>query len=382
MHTYHKVILALGSNLGDKKSHLEDAIRHIHNHIGIVTQTSAVYETPAWGFNSFPFYNMCVLVHTTLVAEELLAALQQIERKLGRTVKTSASYEARTVDIDIIYFNNEVLKNPNLQIPHNEMQNRQFVLVPLNDLVFDWKHPVLDKTTQELLMECTDVSEIKKIDHIKLPIEDFAFETIHFLAIEGNIGAGKTTLAEKIAQDFNGKMLLERFVENPFLPKFYNDSKRYAFPLETSFLVDRTAQLKEQLHLYKTKDNLLIADYYIYKSLIFAEVTLDTDEFLLYKAIFDAMTKEVKTPDLYIYLHQSNENLLQNIQKRGRSYEKDIQANYLERITQGYRAFIKTLPKENVLVIDVTNKDFVNNHQDYLYILEKIDEKLRNKAMN
>jgi len=162
MHTYNKVVLALGSNLGNKKENLQNAVNHIHNHICFVAQTSAIYETPSWGFDSFPFYNMCILIHTNLSPEKLLVELKQAEKLLGRTTKTTDNYEARTVDIDIVYFNDLIFDSADLQIPHKELQNRKFVLVPLNDLIFDWKHPVLQKSTQELLLICEDESEIKK----------------------------------------------------------------------------------------------------------------------------------------------------------------------------------------------------------------------------
>src|SRR5690606_15453050 len=166
MHTYNKVVLALGSNLGNKKEHLQNAINHIHSHIGFVAQASAIYETPSWGFDSFPFYNMCILIHTNLSPEKLLVELKQTEKTLGRTAKTSDNYEARTVDIDIVYFNDLIFNSTDLQIPHKELQNRKFVLVPLNDLTFDWKHPILQRSTQELLLICKDKSDIKQADSI------------------------------------------------------------------------------------------------------------------------------------------------------------------------------------------------------------------------
>ena len=296
---------------------------------------------------------------------------------MGRTTKTTDNYEARTVDIDIVYFNDLIFDSADLQIPHKELQNRKFVLVPLNDLIFDWKHPVLQKSTQELLMICHDESEIKQVDHIDLSKYDFAIGKIKFLAIEGNIGSGKTSLAEKIAQDFNAKSILERFADNAFLPKFYEDQLRYAFPLEMSFLVDRYSQLNQGLGQYNLFNDFIVADYYIYKSLIFAQVTLDTDEALLYRSIFDVMNKETTKPNLYVYLYQNTENLLQNIKKRGRTYEENIQSSYLDSINQSYSEFIKTLPQENVLILDVSSKDFVENHEDYLEVLKLINDKIK-----
>ncbi|HLW42752.1 MAG TPA: 2-amino-4-hydroxy-6-hydroxymethyldihydropteridine diphosphokinase [Flavobacterium sp.] len=377
---YNKVVLALGSNLGDKKAFLLQAIEKIHNHIGFVAQTSALYETPSWGFDSFPFYNMCILIHTHFDAELLLTKLKEIEKNLGRTEKTIESYAARTVDIDLIYFNDEIIETEGLTLPHPQLQHRKFVLVPLNDLSFEWKHPVFQKTTNELLQSCTDDSEIKKVEHIVLPKDSFVFSRINFLAVEGNIGSGKTTLVQKITQDFNAKPILERFADNPFLPKFYEQPERYAFPLEMSFLADRYSQLNDDLAQYDLFNEFAVADYYIYKSLIFAQITLDQDEAALYRTVFEMMYKEIQKPDLYVYLYQKTDALLLNIQKRGRNYEKSISADYLNKISFGYNEFIKTLPKEKVLIIDVTNKDFVENHEDYLEVLQIINRKILSAA--
>ncbi|SEH53815.1 2-amino-4-hydroxy-6-hydroxymethyldihydropteridinediphosphokinase [Paenimyroides aquimaris] len=377
MHRYNKVVLALGSNLGDKKNHLINAVHLIHNEIGFVTQASAVYETPSWGFDSFPFYNMCILIHTHLLPQDLLIRLKEVEKKLGREKKTTDSYQARTVDIDIVYFNDLVLNAPDLQIPHPQMQHRKFVLEPLNDLIFDWKHPLLLQTTRELLANCNDSSEIKKVSDIHLPKENYCFQQLNFLAIEGNIGVGKTTLAQKIAQDFNAKTILERFADNPFLPRFYKEPERYAFPLEMSFLADRYTQLHAALGKHDFFNDFVITDYYIYKSLIFAQVTLEPDEALLYRTVFDVMYKEITKPDLYIYLSQNTDNLLANIKKRNRGYEENIQSDYLNNINKSYNEYIGTLPKEKLLIIDVTNIDFVENHKDYLKVLNVINQKIK-----
>ena len=377
MHIYNKVVLALGSNLGDKKAFLDQAVKALHQQVGFVKQASAVYETPAWGFDSFPFYNMCVLVHTHLNPTTLLQKLKDIEQKLGRTVKTTTEYAARTVDIDIIYFNDDVLTTDALTIPHPQMQHRKFVLVPLNDLNWELPHPILQKNTEELLAQCIDTSQIKKADHIALPKDAYVIPEMHFMVIEGNIGSGKTTLVQKIATDFNAKTVLERFADNPFLPKFYEDQARYAFPLEMSFLADRYLQLMEDLNQYDLFSDFIVADYYIYKSLIFSQVTLEKEEATLYRTLFDVMNKEIIKPNVYIYLHQTTSNLLQNIKKRGRSYEENMDPTYLDKISNGYSAFIKTLPQKNVLIIDVTNKDFVNNHSHYVEVLEQINEKIK-----
>jgi deoxyguanosine kinase len=177
-----------------------------------------------------------------------------------------------------------------------------------------------------------------------------------------------------MSDEFNAKIVLERFADNPFLPKFYKDEERYAFPLEMSFLADRYQQLSDDLAQFDLFKNFIVSDYYIFKSLIFAQVTLQNDEYKLYRKMFDLMYKEIVKPDLYVYLYQNTERLLKNIQKRGREYEQDIEAAYLEKIHDGYTNFIKTQQDLNILVIDVSELDFVNNKVDYKTILNQIKD--------
>ena len=144
-----------------------------------------------------------------------------------------------------------------------------------------------------------------------------------------------------LADDLNAKLILERFADNPFLPKFYKNPERYSFPLEMSFLADRFQQFSEHLAQLDLFHNGFVADYHISKSLIFAKSTLADEEFQLYRTLFTIMTKDLKAPDLYVYLMQSPDQLLRNIKKRGRSYEKDIQELYLRKIHEGYMEYLK-----------------------------------------
>ena len=195
-----------------------------------------------------------------------------------------------------------------------------------------------------------------------------------FVVIEGNIGAGKTSLAKMMSEEFNAKVVLERFADNPFLPKFYEDKERYAFPLEMSFLADRYQQLSDDLAQFDLFKNFIISDYYIFKSLIFAQVTLSKDEYLLYRKMFNLIYKEITKPDLYVYLYQNTDRLLENIKNRGRDFEQNIQADYLKKIHDGYQGFITTQNDLNLLTIDVSELDFVNNKADYKHIINTIKE--------
>lgn len=377
MYKQHQIILSLGSNQGNRKNNLQQAIDLINYEVGSVISISPIYETPSWGFESDAFYNCAILIHSFKSAEDVLIRCLQIETRLGRIRNQTSGYSARTIDIDLVSFNEEIISTENLNIPHPFLQDRKFVLKPCCDIKPDWEHPTLKKTFKDLLAETSDISEIKKVGTLTNPMDKYTFNQLNFIAIEGNIGSGKTTLTQKIASDFNAKTVLERFADNPFLPQFYKDPTRYAFPLEMSFLADRYSQISEDLGQLDLFKDFIVADYYIYKSLIFAQVTIDEDEFRLYKNIFDIMYKEVTQPDLYIYLHQETNRLLDNIKKRGRSYESEIPADYLNKINKSYADFIKTNKNQNTLVIDMTEIDLIENQEDYIAILNQIQDKIK-----
>lgn len=186
-----------------------------------------------------------------------------------------------------------------------------------------------------------------------------------FIAIEGNIGAGKTTLATRIAEKHNAKLILEQFEDNSFLPKFYKEPKQYAFPLEMSFLASRFQQLKDQLGPQDLFKSFTISDYFIIKSLIFAQKTLGEDEYKLYTRFFNIIYQQLPKPELLVYLFVETPKLQQNIRMRGRPYEQDIQDDYLDRIQQGYFDFIRHQKDLRILILDTNNIDFVKNESDY-----------------
>ncbi len=204
---------------------------------------------------------------------------------------------------------------------------------------------------------------------------------MRYLVVEGNIGAGKTTLAKMLAADYNAKIVLEQFADNPFLPKFYNDPQRYSFPLELSFLAERYKQLNSELRAGSLFQPTLIADYFFMKSLIFAQNTLAQDEFNLYRQIFEIIYNSIPKPDLYVFLHLPVPLLLKNIRKRGRDYEQTITAEYLEKIQEGYFEFFKQHPDYTFLVIDTSNIDFVENESDYQKIKTAIFDEQHPKGV-
>jgi 2-amino-4-hydroxy-6-hydroxymethyldihydropteridine diphosphokinase len=376
MKSQNQVVLSLGTNQGNRLRNIENCTQLIHQEVGTVIKISKLYETPSWGFDSDAFYNCALVVHTFMSANTILTQILNIEKQLGRVRDMTLEYQSRIIDIDLIAFNEEIIDTEKLQVPHPLMQNRKFVLLPMLDLNLNWIHPIFHKKIAELLEISPDESVCSMVQKLENPLDSIPLEQFNYIAFEGNIGAGKTTLSTKIAEDFNAKTVLERFADNPFLPKFYEDQNRYAFPLEMSFLADRYKQLSDDLAQFDLFKDFIVADYHIFKSLIFAKVTLQEDEFRLYKTLFDIVYREMPKPDLYIYLYQNTERLLENIKKRGRDYEQNIPGEYLDKINSGYLDYIKFQTNLNVLIIDVSDRDFVKNQEDYLYILDEIQQKI------
>lgn len=363
--------LSLGTNQGEKLQNLQEAVDAIGKNIGHIRKISSIYKTKSWGFSGDDFLNICIDVTTNLVPELLIDTILEIEKSLGRKRFDSKAYRSRKIDIDILLYNEDIINSKKLIIPHPRMLDRKFVLVPLTEIAANVIHPLENISIFQCLQNCTDNSEITKTRlNIKRPIS--LIEKYNYIAIEGNIGSGKTSLANKLSDDFNAKLVLERFADNPFLPKFYTDKERYAFPLEMSFLADRYHQLSDDLAQFDLFKNFIVSDYYIFKSLIFAQITLPKEEYNLYRKMFDIMYKEISKPDIYVYLYQNTDRLLENIKKRGREYEQNIEPDYLEKIHKSYLNFIKTKEHLNTLIIDITEFDFVNNQTDYQIIIDKI----------
>ncbi len=193
-----------------------------------------------------------------------------------------------------------------------------------------------------------------------------------FITIEGNIGAGKTTLSHLLAKHYNARLVLEQFAENPFLPKFYQDPKQYAFPLELFFMAERFKQLKELIQQKDLFQSLTIADYLFTKCLLFAKVNLPGDEFRLYQSLFDIIHQQLIQPDILIYLHSPVSRLQQNIKKRGRSYEQNISDNYLFSIQETYTHYIRQ-HNLKTLFVDVANADFLGNKEHLQVIIDALD---------
>jgi deoxyadenosine/deoxycytidine kinase len=197
----------------------------------------------------------------------------------------------------------------------------------------------------------------------------------HFITIEGNIGAGKTTLAHLLAKQFNARLILEQFADNPFLSKFYENPSQYAFPLELFFMAERYKQLKEQVHTNDLFQSVTVSDYLFTKCLLFAKVNLPDQEFRLYQKLFEIIHSQIVQPDILVYLHAPVNKLQRNIRKRNRPYEQSIPDEYLFRIQETYTHYIK---QHNIrtIFVDVSNADFLGNERHLGVVLDALQKDL------
>ncbi len=194
----------------------------------------------------------------------------------------------------------------------------------------------------------------------------------NFIVIEGNIGSGKTSLSKKIANNFNGKLILEEFADNPFLPKFYKEAERNAFPLELSFMAERFQQLSGEKSKADLFTEFRISDYSFFKSKLFAQNNLKEDELNLFNQLYHIMFSSVRKPDLLVYLHSKVGRLQENIKKRGRDYEQNIKDEYLKNIEDKYFDYLKKQNDFPVLILDVSEVDFIEDEKIYQQIISEI----------
>ncbi|TRZ82163.1 MAG: deoxynucleoside kinase [Sediminibacterium sp.] len=196
-----------------------------------------------------------------------------------------------------------------------------------------------------------------------------------YIAIEGNIGAGKTTLSQLLSKHYNAKLVLEEFAENPFLTKFYENPKQYAFPLELFFLAERFKQQQELIKKNDLFQELIVSDYLFTKCLLFAKVNLPDEEYRLFQKMFDVFAQQLTAPDVLIYLHAPVNTLQGNIKKRNRKFEQAILDDYLFRIQETYTSYIKQ-HQIKTIYIDASSADFIYNEAHLKVITDALDKDL------
>ena len=374
MDFHKKYHISIGSNIGDRLKNIQSSIDLIHSRINSILSISSVYETVSVGFKGEDFFNVCASFNSYNTPHKIMNELLEIEKLLGRDRGKEKKYISRIIDIDILLVEDVVINSEQLTIPHAEMCKRRFVLEPLLEIEPNLIHPISKVSLREIYSSSKLNQKIQKKDLLlKNPSHYLSISKYNYIAIEGNIGSGKTSLSKLISSDFNTKLMLERFIDNPFLAKFYEKPKDYAFKLEMSFLADRYQQTSEDLSQLNFFSQNIISDYDIHKSLIFSKINLNSDEYNLYRKLFYSLYKSIVKPDLIIFLNQTIENLKINIQKRGRHYESTISEDYLRKINQSYSEFFKSRPDLNVKFVDVSEMDFVMNRLDYLSIINGIN---------
>ncbi len=374
MDLYKKYHVSIGSNIGDRLENIQSSLDLIHSRIASLTGISCIYESESIGFDGDDFYNICASFFSNISPHLVMQQLLEIEKTLGRNRSDETKYISRIIDIDILLIEDLVIDSEELKVPHPEMCNRRFVMEPLIEIDPNLIHPVSKVSLKEIHETFDQNQKIQKKDLVlNNPGNLLSIRNYNYIAIEGNIGSGKTSLSKQISADFNTKLMLERYIDNPFLAKFYDNPRDFAFKLEMSFLADRYQQTNEDLSQLNFFNKNIISDYDIHKSLIFSKINLNSDEFNLYRKLFYSLYKSIVKPDLIIFLNQTIENLKGNIKKRGRDYEASISDEYLISINKSYSEFFKSRPDLNVKFIDVSEIDFVKNRLDYLSIINQID---------
>ncbi len=314
--------IGLGSNLGDRERLLREALRILGANGDVeVTRVSDLKETlPLGGMDQPKYVNGVAEIRTTLTPEGLLARLKAVETALGR--QPQSSWQPRTVDLDLLLFDDQVLDGPDLTVPHPDIHLRSFVLDGLCQLNPQLVHPSLKETVDELSR--------------RLAGGDFFLDpqTPRLVCVSGVIGVGKTTLARKLAESLPATVLCEPYDTNPFLSQVYAGKTELALDSQLYFLVHRAEQLSPD-HL--PSDRAFVTDYVFNKELIYARRLLDGEQLRLYESIYPSFAEKVATPSVAIYLEDSPANCLERIHRRNRPYEQRMKLEFLEALDADYK---------------------------------------------
>ncbi|MBS1652109.1 MAG: 2-amino-4-hydroxy-6-hydroxymethyldihydropteridine diphosphokinase [Bacteroidetes bacterium] len=339
----NSVFLSLGGNIGNREDNIKKTVSIINKKIGKVIRQSSLYIAEPWGHYSKNYYlNAVIEVNTQFSALVLIKKIAAVEHEMGR-VRKKERYVDRTMDIDILYFNSDVINLPTLQIPHPRLYLRNFVLKPICDIAPNKVHPIFKLTQKKLLLNSKDKA---KVSLYKAP---------KYICVEGNIGSGKSTLAKALAKELNALYLPELFETNKILPLFYNNQKKFALATEYFFLNSRFHQI---LNALENENKIIVADFSIYKCLWFAKANLTKINYALFKTQAINLIEALPKPDLIVYLKTSIKNLEKNIYRRGREMEKNIDKNYLQKVSNEYDAGISNL--KNIPIIKLLNTHYSN----------------------
>lgn len=337
-----RAYIALGSNVGKPSVNIAQALELLNqNGIKLTKKSSIITTAPLAGFDQPDYANAVAEIETKLSPLELLDRVKRIESALGRIA--SPRWSSRIIDLDIIFYGDQIIDEENLKIPHRQMHLRDFVLRPLAEIAPDFVHPILGVTVEKL--------------HERLNGSDFFLDpkAPQLVTIAGVIGVGKTTLASGIAEKLNGSIICEEYDKNPYLPKVYDGHFEYALDSELFFTKSSVSQLgKDSLKGGK----VYIADYMFEKALIYANFWLNSSVFEQYLKEYNVLKEKVAQPRLVIHVTDSTDQCLERIKKRNRPYEQDITADVLDKLGVEYDKLLKYWDKSPVIEFDAGENDF------------------------
>ncbi|MDB5049544.1 MAG: folK [Fibrobacteres bacterium] len=367
------VLLALGSNLNDREGYIQKALDAIRTIATAPIQKSKVYETsPVGPGPQGKYLNMVVRFSTRLEARALLNFCLETESRLGR--KSRGRWAAREIDLDILAYGREIIHEDGLAVPHPSILDRQFVLVPMTDLDPDFILPGFKETVGRQLQRCIEVQGPQDVEEYRpMPASQVSLpERIRYVAVEGVIGVGKSTLVKALCDRMGCMPLFEEFENNPFLSDFYKDKSRYAFQTQVFFFLSRYRQIQEvfpQQDLFRPQ---ILSDYMFAKDKIFATLNLDENEVNLYYKFADILERNLIKPDYAIYLQADTKTLMNRIKLRDRPYERTMDEAYIEALNRAYNHFFHYYSGSPLMIINTNNIDFVRNPEDLNLLMETI----------
>lgn len=367
------VHLALGSNLEDREGHIQKALDSLRAIAVGPLQKSRVYETaPVGPGPQGKYLNLVVKLSTRLEPRALLKFCTDTETRLGRQPR--ARWAPREIDIDILAYGREIIHEEGLAVPHPSILDRQFVLVPLADLDPDFILPGFKESVGLQLQRCIEVQGRQDVaEYRPLPAAQFALpERVRYVAVEGVIGVGKSTLVRALCERMGCMPVFEEFENNPFLSDFYKDKSRYAFQTQMFFFLSRFRQIQDVFHQQDLFRPQILSDYMFAKDKIFATLNLDENELQLYYKMADILERSLIKPDYCIYLQADTKTLMARIKMRDRPYERNMDEGYIENLNQAYNTFFHYYSASPLMIINTNHIDFVRNPEDLNLLVETI----------
>ena len=366
------VWLGLGSNVGDRETYLRAALEALREISASPFRASKIYETePVGPGEQEKYLNLCVRLTTALTPRQLLDYCKEAEQRLGRIPR--GRWAPREIDIDILSYDNETLQEEGLTLPHPGIAERQFVLVPLVELDPTLVFPGFkDSVTALLQQRRASEGAMDIVEYRMRPGGNILPEQMRYVAVEGVIGVGKTTLVKLLCERMGASSLFEEFENNPFLADFYRDRHRFAFQTQMFFLLSRFRQIQEHFHQQDLFHPQVVSDYMFAKDKIFAAQNLDENEMGLYQGLLGLLERQLPRPDYVIYLQADTKTLMDRIRRRDRDYERNMDEAYIEALNEAYNAYFHYYDASPLLIVNTNHIDFVRSPGDLNLLLDQI----------